>query len=241
MQKLTFINILCLILISCTPKHKAEPIKDIKFDSLSITDNERKGIKDVVDFFGGKCECITRNSSKEVGDKGKYLTLELSKSDFIEKQNDPMQALTTAVYRFHRNLKEEKMYYTNIHVILDYSDNHKTIGNFSITDLDTVDNRMIIVNEVVKLIQDRKYDSLESRFYNTGTTENNKLVSYIKKNESKLGPITGRFELYGFMFNDTIMHLYGKIIRNKFNSDFSIDLDMNEKSDKVHMIKYTFW
>ena len=107
--------------------------------------------------------------------------------------------------------------------------------------MDTVDNRMIIVNEVVKLIQDRKYDSLESRFYNTGTTENNKLVSYIKKNESKLGPITGRFELYGFMFNDTIMHLYGKIIRNKFNSDFSIDLDMNEKSDKVHMIKYTFW
>ncbi len=64
--------ILSIVLIAC---------KSI----VSISNNEDKGIKEVLDFYGGYCKySIGASASTEDGTK-KYFELELSKSDIIEK------------------------------------------------------------------------------------------------------------------------------------------------------------
>src|SRR5438309_8729239 len=93
-----------LMVISCTGNFK-------------ITDNEDKGVKEVLSLFGGYCKySIGWDVSTKTGKK-KYFELELSKSAFVDNMADMTELPASGVaYYFYKNLKGERRKYTHIKV-----------------------------------------------------------------------------------------------------------------------------
>lgn len=114
----TFI-ILGLFLISCGKQHKGVKHPTLLSNLVSITDNEDKGIKEILRIYEGYCKYAIGYSASTIKGKKKYFELEISKSDIIEKyaRIAEMPASNIA-YLFYRNLKNENNNYDEIHVVI---------------------------------------------------------------------------------------------------------------------------
>ena len=84
-MKLTSLTLIVFLLFSCGKKHKGEKSTSLLSNFLSTTDNEDKGIKEIVNFYGGYCEySIGTTISTDSGTK-KYFELKLTKSEVADK------------------------------------------------------------------------------------------------------------------------------------------------------------
>lgn len=113
-----------LTITSCGNRHEGEQKPTLLSNALSITDNEDKGVKEILDFYGGYCKyAIGASASTETGKK-KYFELELSKSDAIEERAKVAQMPASNIaYLFYKNLnQEERANYDEIHTVLIFAD-----------------------------------------------------------------------------------------------------------------------
>jgi hypothetical protein len=246
MNKLLTIIIVIFILTSCAEKREGEQKTELISYLVSITDNEDKGVKEILNFYGGYCKySIGASASTEDGSK-KFFELELSKSEVIEKQAKAAQMPASNIaYLFYKNLKGEKSNYEEIRTVLIFEDGEKMTFKFPTKQLELVESRMNVVNKVVGLIKDKKFEELKPLL------NDNKLVSYNKEEliknllliDPQFGNVTEGFRSFGFRINKEkdgmeILHISGAIIRDKQSNEFSVDLDLNGKDDTVYLLQY---
>jgi hypothetical protein len=246
MNKLLTIVIAIIILTSCAEKREGEQKNTLISNLISITANEDKGVKEILNFYGGYCKySLGASASTDDGNK-KFFELELSKSDVIEKQSKAAQMPASNIaYLFYKNLKNEKSNYEEIRTVLIFADGEKMTFKFPAKQLELVESRMNVANKVVGLIKEKKFEELKPLL------NDNKLVSYNKdelvKNlisiDSQFGNVTEGFRSFGFRINKLkdgmdILHISGAIIRDKQSNEFSVDLDLNGKDDTVYLLQY---
>jgi len=249
MKHLGFLILIALTLTitSCGNRHEGEQKPSILSNALSITDNEDKGVKEVLDFYGGYCKyAVGASASTETG-KQKYFELELSKSDVIEEKAKVAQMPASNIaYLFYKNLnKDESENYDEIQSVLIFADGKKMTFKFPTKQLELVKQRIKVVDKVVRLIKDKNFEALKPLLNDQALVsyDKNELVTNLTKVDPQFGNVTEGFRPFGFRINKAkdgtdVLHISGAIIRDKQSNEFSVDLDLNGKDDNIYVLQY---
>jgi hypothetical protein len=243
------IIILTLTIISCEDLKKEDKKKQLLPQIFQITENEKIGMQEAVNFYGGHCEySIGTTISTEEGKK-QYFELELSNSNVIEKKPDNAKmAASNIAYLFYKNLNgEERQNYDEIHVILIFDNEKKREFVYPQQQLELVTKRMQMAYSITELIKEKKFEVIKT-FMNDKdfiSYDKNILISSLKSADPQFGNVTEGFRPFGFRIYKTndgreILHISGAIIRDKQNNEFSIDLDLNGADESIYMLDYKF-
>jgi hypothetical protein len=241
-------NILLLLIAlftSCIHKTTANDQSRIDTGLMEITENENKGIKEILSLYGGECS-YTKGISSANGQNVRYFKLEITKSRAIEKDSNIVgRPASNIAYIFYTNLVKEKTEYDEIRVSILLKNGTSTNVAYSMDTLEVVKNKMIIADGIVALIKSKKYSILKTRLKQDD--------SYIKYDKDKLidtfieaDPICGNvieFRQVGFDFLDLpsgnkMIHISGYIIRDIKNNAFSVDINANKDSDQIFICQY---
>lgn len=213
---------------------------------IKITGNEDKGIKEILEFYGGYCKySIGASASTEDGTK-KYFELELSKSDVIEKYSDtPEFSASNVAYLFYKNLKNENKNYDEIHCVLLFDKKGKFEIIYSMDKLALMESKMKILYHVVDLIKAKRFSDLKSLLSDGSYTDSakNNLIINLQKVDPTFGNVK-EFRPFGFRFETlngyNVMNISGIMLRDKQNNEFSLKVDLKPSEDKVHFLDYKF-
>lgn len=245
MKPLALIIITALTLSSCADKHEGEQKTGLLSNLVSITDNEDKGIKEILDYYGGQCKyAVGTSASTENGSK-KYFELEMSKSEPFEKYAQIVEMPASNVaYLFYKNLKDEKTKYDEIHTVVIFNDGTKKTFVFETNKLDLVVKAMSSVSKVVDILKNKNYESLSPMLNDSTLVQYDKkgLISNIEKTDPQFGVIK-EFIPYGFRIKDQdngkrVLHISGALIRDKQSNEFSLDLNPDSPTDEIYLIQY---
>ena len=236
-----------LAISSCGNSHEGEQKPTLLSNAISITDNEDKGVKDILDFYGGSCKySIGASASTETGSK-KYFQLELSQSDGIDSSEElPALPSSNIAYLFYMNLNnDERSNYKEIRTVLNFSDGKVLTSEFETKQLELVDEKMKVVEKVVQLIKEKDFAAISSIINDSVLFiyDKNELIEGIETAESQLGNVTKGFRPFGFEIRHAkdgtdVLHISGAIIRDKQSNQFSVDMDLNGTGDNIYMLQY---
>ncbi|WP_282088921.1 hypothetical protein [Aquimarina algiphila] len=243
MYKIYILLFSLLILASCGNKHEGEQKTGLLSNLIDITDNESKGVDEILDFYGGYCKYSIGFSASTKDGKKKYFELEMSQSDAIDERLDNVHLPSSNVaYIFYKNLKEEKKNYNEIHVSLISKDNNKREFSFPISVLEQVEKRMIVLDKTINLLKDKEFEKIKEMLNNELVPfDKEKLIPRLKEIEPQLGSIQ-EFLFYGFKVANhkekKILHLSGGLLRDKQNNEFSIDIDFDSDNSELYQLQY---
>jgi hypothetical protein len=243
--KLTYLTLILLLLFSCAKKHKGEQSTSLLSNFVSITDNEDKGVKDVLDFYGGYCEYAIGTSFSTDEGKKKYFELKLTKSEVADKFANVREfTASNMAYMFYKDLKNEKKNYDEIHSVLILNGKDKYEYKYSHGRLDTISAKLKVFNKVFESIKGKKYDQLKTILSNDSykDSDKNQMVLNLKKIDTAYGNIKGVL-IYGFRFERQnefdVLTILGVFLRDKQNNPITIKVDLNSSDDKIHFLDYT--
>lgn len=228
LMKKCFLILIMGVLISCN-------------DTL-VTDLEKQAVDSVLDFYGGICY-RSKGFSSENTDVTTYFELKMVDSERIQGQMDKDHLPSSNVaYLFYKNLKEEKENYDEIHVILVSEDKSEQQYIFPVALLERVEKRMMVIEETIEMIKNKRFESLHSILNNELVPfEKEELITNLKKVEPQFGVIE-EFQFFGFKVipykGKDILHLAGAVIRDKQNTEFSIDIDFNSDKNELYQLQY---
>ena len=231
------------ILTSCVNKRDGEQKTGLLSNFVSISDNEYKGVEEILNFYGGYCEYSIGISASTKDGKKKYFELKMSESEAIEERLDkPKLPSSNIAYIFYKNLKEEKKNYDAIHVVLISKDNSKLEFEYPISTLEHVERRMNLNDKTVNLLREKKFAELSSMMNNELIPfDKEELVPRLIELEPQLGNIK-EYRFFGFMIvpfkGKDILHLSGSLLRENQNHEFSIDIDFNSDNDELYQLQY---
>jgi hypothetical protein len=241
MTKKILIVILMLGTISCS-RREGEQKTGLLSYFVSITDSEDKGIKEILDFYGGQCKysfgAVASTNDKE--DK-KYFKIQLMKSVVVTKYDDrPEWTTSNIAYIFYKNLNQkERENYSHIRATLVFDNGDKIEHDYSRKELETVEKKMKTINKIIEIIKQKRFDDIKSYLNpeNNFSYDKDEVISGLKKYDPEFGNIT-EFRLFGFKYTtaDTkpILSIFGIIIRDIQNNEFKVYL--NPKSDKEEIM-----
>lgn len=245
MNKLFIITVSILLCTSCVSKHAGEQKTSLLSNFISISDNEDKGVKEILDFYGGNCEySLGASASTETGKK-KYFELKLTKSELIEKLASKVELPASNVaYLFYKKLKVERKKYDEIHVLIGFKDGDEMLFKYATHDLEKIDRRIGFINKIVELIKNKDFESLRP-FLSTDLFKYSKdeLISGINKVDSQFGNVTDGFLTYGFKIRKLdngkqILHQSGVVLRDVQNHEFSVDINLNSDKEEIYLLQY---
>ena len=245
MTKRTLIAILILGTISCS-RREGEQKPGLLSYFVSITDNEDKGIKELLDFYGGECKySVGAVESTEDNEDKKYFEIELMKSVALTKYADrPEWTTSNIAYRFFKNLnQEERGNYTHIRGTLIFDNGDKIEHDYSREELETVDTKMKIVLKVIETIKQKRFEDIKSYLNpeNNFTYDKEEMISGLQKYDSEFGNIT-EFRLFGFKYTtaDTkpILSIFGIMIRDVQNNEFKVYINPKSDKDEIMSLNY---
>jgi hypothetical protein len=206
-----------------------------------LTVNEQNGIREVTNFYGGKCGYTTGTQ----GDK-RFFKLEISGSGALDSnmQITELNASNIALL-FYKELRAERSSYNEIRAAIQFSDGRKIVKTYSTDKLETVVSKMLVVMKIAGLLHDKKYDEIGSMLNeNSGfaTYDKGKLIGQIKSAEAKLGNVK-QFIPYGFIFikaenKKLVLHISGVLVRDVQNNEFSVDFDPASNKDEAFFLNY---
>jgi hypothetical protein len=215
--------------------------------SLKVTDNEEKGIKEIIAAYGGNCKYrVGASASTEHGRK-KYFKLELSKSEVVDKLAEvPQMPSSNMAYLFYKNLnREERDNYDEIRTVLIFTDGREKDFKYPVRDLELFDRRMNVAEKVVGLIKKKNFEALWPMISDTSilASDKSEFVKRLRYAEAQFGNVTEGFRSYGFRIFKSMsgrerLHISGVIIRDKLNNEFSVDLDLNGTDDRIYKLDY---
>ncbi|GJM63919.1 hypothetical protein [Persicobacter diffluens] len=245
---LILIMLTCLIFSNCN-RRDGEYKTSLLSYFVDISDDEDAGVKDVLGFFGGKCE-YSIGMSVLTGEKSKkYFELRLFDSEAIEHfTNNPKFAASNIAYRFYRNLnKEKRNEYTHINPIIVFSDGSEKKFEFSTWELEVVDKRVPFLNKVVDIIRENKYDDLLPLLNDRRVVEydKNELIENLKKADPQFGNVTDEgFRIFGYKIDaldnkgNDYLYLSGAIIRDIQSNEFSLIIDPYSDKEEIFYMEY---
>jgi hypothetical protein len=222
-------------------KHKGEQNTSLLSHFVSITDNEDRGIKEVVNFYGGQCEYSIGTDFSS-----KYFELKLSKSEVVEKYADMPDVCAAGVaYRFYKNLQKENKNYDSVSCILLFNNGTKFASRYSRAQLELISAKIVVANEAIDSIKEKNFSGLKPLLSDESYTENekNQLITGFQNEEPALGEIK-EFMPLGFRFENlngfNVVDVVGLILRAKQNIQFSAKIDLTPGESKIHFIDYHF-
>jgi hypothetical protein len=245
MKNIGLIILVFLTFTFCGSRHEGEQKTGLLSNLVKITDNEDKGVKEILKNYGGQCKySIGMTISASDGNK-KYFELEMSKSELIEKYSQIVEMPASNVaYLFYKNLKEEKSKYDEIHIVIIFNDGAQKTFVYPVARLETVNKKMAIVNKLIGLIKDKKFEAIKPMLNDTSFVkyDKNELINSMAKIEPTIGTIK-EFLPYGFRFHEMDngrenLHISGVIIRDQQSNEFSIDIDPNSTKEEVIIFDY---
>jgi hypothetical protein len=243
--KFSFQLILLLVLFvpACKPKHPGEKKTGLLSNLVSITDNEDKGIKEIIAFYGGQCEY---GFEKNVSGSETNFWLKFSKSAAVDKlAKTPELPGSNIAYLFYKNLDKEKNNYNQIQTELVFSDGHSQKFSYPVAQLEKVKEKIRLIGKVVALIKDQNFTVLKN-YLKVDTAlfnyDKDLILSNLQKAESEFGNIK-QFIPYGFTFSKAdngkeILHVAGLIQRDQQSNYFSVNLDPNTSQDEIYSLNY---
>jgi hypothetical protein len=241
MKRIGLSILVAFTITSCGNKHDGEKKPGLLSNLVSITDNEDKGVKEILAYYSGECKY---SIGAENGGK-RYFELEMSKSQAIEKYAHIVEMPASNIaYLFYKNLKQEKSNYDEIHTVIILNNGDKKAFTFSPEKLEIVGKKMMLVNKVVELIKNKNFEAIKPMLNNTSLVkyDKNELVANLSKVDPTFGTVK-KFLTYGFRFNKSdggkeILHISGALIRDKQSHEFSVDLDLNSTKDEILILQY---
>lgn len=243
-MKLSYLTLIAFFLISCAKKHKGEQSTSLLSNVLSITDNEDKGIKEVIGFYGGSCEYSIGESFSTDSGKKKFFELKLTKSEVADKfASVPEFTASNMAYMFYKDLKNDRKKYAEIHSVLILNKKDKYEYKYSTGKLDTISAKLKVFNKVFESIKGKNYDQLKAILSNDSykDSDKNQIVLNLKKIDTAYGNIKGAL-IYGFRFERQnefdILTILGVFLRDKKNNAITIKVDLNSPDDKIHFLDY---
>ncbi|MFC4262640.1 hypothetical protein ACFOWM_07115 [Ferruginibacter yonginensis] len=138
---------------SCKPKHQGEKKTGLLSNLVSITDNEDRGIKEIIAFYGGQCEYGVEKKVYTNKANESNFWLKLSKSASIDSlAKVPELHCSNIVYILYKNLDKEKNNYNHIESELIFGDGGTMKSSFTIAQLEKVKSKIQLVDKIVSLI-----------------------------------------------------------------------------------------
>ncbi len=207
-----------------------------------ISDNEKKGIKEVVNLYGGRVK-YSKEDSTAINKN--VFEIELSKSSFADKYtNNPELPASGIAYAFYKKLGNDKQKYTHIKSELLLSDGEKVGFEFPVNELELVNSKIKIAEKITDLIRQRNFDALKPLLDDSSYAQYNK-DEFIKNLEEADRRYAKANELviigYRFykIYGKNILHISGQLMRGAQANAFSIDIDPNDRQERAVMINYT--
>jgi hypothetical protein len=212
---------------------------------INITNNEDKGIKEIINYYGGKCKYGISYTIAENANKIKCFKLELSQSPLAQRYSKiPEMVASNVAFFFYKNLKGEKNKYDAIQSAIILDDGKEYSFTYSIDQLEIVNKRTSLFNKINNLIKEKDYKAINSLLNDSTLIKYDKaaLISNMSKIDSSFGDVKS-FNMAGFRFSNLdkgrqILHLCGIIVRKKENNEFSIDIDPNSDNDEIFFLQY---
>lgn len=171
MNKVGKFVVLLLLLFGCVHKRPGEQNTSLLSHFIEISDNESKGVHDVLDLYGGKLKySIGKDYSTVTGMKN-YFELELSESALMEQYKDSSEFTGSNIaYLFYRNLKKEASHYNYIKVKIDFSDGKTKEYSYSTQDLYLVNLKMPLLFQMIRMTANNSIDSIKNLLPDTTFT-----------------------------------------------------------------------
>ncbi len=246
-MNIKFYALLCSVLVigSCAERREGEEKNSLVSNFISITDNEDKGVKEILKGYGGYCKYAVGFSLSTDGGKQKYFELELSKSDLAESYSKKVEMTASNIaYLFYRNLQNEKANYDEIHSVVVFKDGVREEFIYSREKLELVMNKMDVVNRVVQLMKEKDFNGVNQilKYDETfGRYDKSRLIDNLAKMDPDLGVIE-KFSPYGFSFyklnGKELLHISGVLVRDKKNNQFSVDMEPASSGDTILRLQY---
>lgn len=207
-----------------------------------ISDNEKKGIKEVVSLYGGKIKYAKEDSAAV---NKNIFELKLSNSRFADSYiKNPELPASGVAYAFYKKLGNDKKKYTHIKSELMLSDGEKVEYEYPVNELELVNSKMKIAEKISELIKQRNFEAIKPMLDDSTYAQYNK-DEFIKNLEetdlqhakaNELVIVGYRFyKIYG----KDILHISGQLMRGSQANAFSIDIDPNDPNERAMMINYT--
>jgi hypothetical protein len=251
--KLVIAALLLLGTAGCKAKHKGEQTTGFLSNFVNISEKEDKGIKEILAFYGGKCEYGYETKAEKGKDTEKIFWIKLSNSNELDTLIgtpgfEAIEELSGAniAYLFYKNIGNEKYNYTSIKTILVSKKIGQTEYLYSIAELDKVNRKMPLVNKIVDFIIQKQFAELGKKFtidkqiidINIDT-----MITKLQDAESIFGNASG-FVLDGFRFitsnsGKRVLIFSGYILRDKQNNLFSIAVDPDTFNETIYNLDYT--
>ena len=236
-------SIFLLLLIAVT-------FTNCKSKLFSVTENEDKGIKEILAFYGGECQYGIEKKVYTDKPNESVFWIKFGKSSSIDSAANWAQLHGSNIpYIFYKNLDKEKSKYTHIQCELVLGNATKLKFSYALPELEKVKEKMKLVNKIVNLIRTKNFNELKNHLVVDSSIlvyDKDELTTNLQRIETgpELGNIKG-FRPYGFIYskgnnNKEILYIAGLMVRDKQNMNFSVNLDPNTKKDEIYLLNYKF-
>lgn len=213
---------------------------------VSITDNEEKGIKEILDYYGGECEYSIGfvESTKDNEDK-KFFEIELRNTEVIGKYVDKPEFIGSNIaFRFFKNLnEEERQNYSHIRGTVVSENGRKMSYDFSREILTSVEKKVEVVENVIQLIKEKRFEDIGALVNpeDVFDYDKNQIVNGLKKVDPQLGNIQ-EFRLFGFKFTSAggkgVLNISGMLVRDIQSTEFKVLLNPGSEKEEILMLDY---
>ncbi len=214
-----------------------------------FSENEKKGLTEISQFFGGSLTCGKHWGNSTDEGKTSVFTVTLKDSNGAEaiantKMNSrpaPVIASNMA-YILYKNMVEERAKYTAIRAAINFANGKTNTFEYSITELDIATTKIKVVNKIVDLLKAKNYEGLNAYFVDKSpysTLTKKERVAFIKRVESHF-PSTEDFKLWGFEQGDDVITFMGNLIRGGKPYRFIILLNPDITTEEVYYINYDY-
>ncbi|GAA4334191.1 hypothetical protein [Flaviaesturariibacter amylovorans] len=249
------VGCLACILASCNSGRPGEKKKGLASYLYSISDNEDKGIKEIISVYGGECEYGFAKSSSGAPAERNTFWIEVRKSAAIESSRAGADLISSNIaFLFYRNLKEERDKYTGIKVKIVGTGDKVLEAVYPVPDLKLALARFGVVNEVVALLDKQDYKAfgervdLDTSFFNVPAGEGK--ATFLEKvtgQERQLGAVKELLP-YGFRLFESpgpgggsVLYFAALVFReNGKKHPLSTVVSTDPSDNRIHFFNYNF-
>ena len=243
------LGILCLVLLlsNCAKRHEGEEKPTLGSNFREISENENRGIQDILQFLGGRCEYSQLFKYSTEGQENGF-EIELSQSPYLQSgKHGPGLIASNVAYRFYRNLEDERKKYDKIRVNLIYGDGVRKVQDVPCQRLEKIDRRVAFLEKTVKLLKRRDYaairpwlDDSTLFLYHRDT-----LIKGLELADNKWGKIRGEWEPWCFTIvsakeSQPLLRMSGYLQRMEIRHEFTMVVDLEEDKEEIYWLNYSF-
>lgn len=209
-----------------------------------MSDNEKKGVAAVVEFYGGSCGW-SKGFEYENGKNEDYFELNISGSALMQKYADKVEMpASNAAYLFYSQLGKDQKKYSHIHVNVDLKKYDRYEISYPTKDLNEISKFTPYVALIEQLMHAKDYATLWATFDEEIQAELSEeiLRDFFEKTNAECG-LMSELQFQGFRLYESdddgrpMVQLACVAVREKENTPLSLFFDrearklmgMNEK------------